>query len=100
MTFSRTKWISACMVLAALAPLPAHTQEAMTDGEVRKIDRDAGKITIRHAEITHLDMPGMTMVFTAQDKALLDRAQVGDQIRFRVISESGKMVVTEIAPRM
>ena len=42
----------------------------MTDGEVRKIDKEAGKITIKHGEIKHMDMPGMTMVFVAKDKAL------------------------------
>lgn len=70
----------------------------MTDGEVRKIDKDAGKITIKHGDIKHLEMPGMTMVFAAKDKALLDKAQVGDKIRFMVINEGGKMVVTAIEP--
>ena len=71
---------------------------SMTDGEVRKIDKDAGKITIKHGDIKHLEMPGMTMVFTAKDKALLDKTQVGDKIRFMVINEGGKMVVTAIEP--
>mgnify|MGYP003597402603 CR=1 FL=1 len=70
----------------------------MTDGEVRKIDKDAGKITIKHGDIKHLEMPGMTMVFAAKDKALLDKTQVGDKIRFMVINEGGKMVVTAIEP--
>lgn len=71
---------------------------SMTDGEIRKIDKDAGKLTIRHGEIKHMDMPGMTMVFVAKDKALLDAVKVGDKIRFMVIEENGKMVVTEIEP--
>jgi Cu/Ag efflux protein CusF len=71
---------------------------SMTDGEVRKIDKDAGKITIKHGDIKHLEMPGMTMVFAAKDKALLDKTQVGDKIRFMVINEGGKMVVTAIEP--
>ena len=74
------------------------TAPGMTDGEVRKIDKDAGKITIKHGDIKHLEMPGMTMVFAAKDKALLDKAQVGDKIRFMVINEDGKMVVTAIEP--
>lgn len=76
----------------------AMTSASMTDGEVRKIDKDAGKITIKHGDIKHLEMPGMTMVFIAKDKALLDKAQVGDKIRFMVVSENGKMVVTAIEP--
>ena len=74
------------------------TAASMTDGEVRKIDKDNGKVTIKHGDIKHLEMPGMTMVFTAKDKALLDKAQVGDKIRFMVINEDGKMVVTAIEP--
>ena len=103
--------IGAMLSLAALMPLSATAQAtgdagkpaamaaaSMTDGEVRKIDKDAGKITIKHGDIKHLEMPGMTMVFTAKDKALLDKTQVGDKIRFMVINEDGKMVVTAIEP--
>ena len=68
----------------------------MTDGEVRKIDKDAGKITIKHGPIKHLDMPPMSMVFTAKDPALLDRVKVGDKIRFHAADEAGKMIVTDI----
>jgi Cu/Ag efflux protein CusF len=38
----------------------------MIDGEVRKSDKETGKITLRHGEIKHLDMPPMTMVFVAR----------------------------------
>lgn len=69
---------------------------AMTDGEVRKIDKDAGKITLKHGEIKHLDMPAMTMVFTAEDKTLLDGVKVGDKVKFMAVNENGKMVVTGI----
>lgn len=98
---------AAMLSLAALLPVSVMAQAApdaaksaaaasMTDGEVRKIDKDASKITIKHGDITHLEMPGMTMVFNAKDKALLDKVQVGDKIRFMVVSEGGKMVVTDI----
>ena len=70
----------------------------MTDGEVRKIDKDTGKITIKHGEIKHMEMPGMTMVFVVKDKALLDKTAIGAKIQFMVMSESGQMVVTDIQP--
>ena len=70
----------------------------MTDGEVRKIDKDAGKITIKHGDIKHMDMPGMTMVFVAKDKALLDKTSVGAKIQFMVTNENGQMTVTDIQP--
>ena len=71
---------------------------SMTDGEVKKVDLEAGKVTIKHGHIMHMDMPGMTMVFTAKDKALLDQVKVGDKIRFMVSHEDGKMLVTDIQP--
>ena len=74
------------------------TAPGMTDGEVRKIDKDAGKITIKHGEIKHMDMPGMTMVFVAKDKALLDKTSVGAKIQFMVTNENGQMTVTDIQP--
>lgn len=70
----------------------------MTDGEVRKIDKEAGKITIKHGEIKHMDMPGMTMVFTAKDKAMLSSVKAGDKVKFMVVNEGGKMVLTDIQP--
>jgi Cu(I)/Ag(I) efflux system periplasmic protein CusF len=68
----------------------------MTDAEVRKVDKEAGKVTLRHAEIKHMDMPPMTMVFQVRDKAMLNDVKVGDQVRFSVVDERGSMVVTEI----
>jgi Cu(I)/Ag(I) efflux system periplasmic protein CusF len=69
-----------------------------TDGEVRKLDKESGKVTLKHGEIKNLEMPGMTMVFTVKDKALLDKVQVNDKVRFVVVNESGKMVITDIQP--
>lgn len=74
----------------------AQTAPAMTEGEVKKVDLEAGKVTIKHGFIKHLDMPGMTMVFTAKDKGLLTNLKPGDRVLFMVVSESGKMIVTGI----
>lgn len=70
----------------------------MTDGEIRKIDKETGKITLKHGEIKHLDMPPMSMVFNVKDKAMLDKMKVGDKVQFIVIMDAGKMVVTDIQP--
>lgn len=70
--------------------------QALTDGEIRKVDKDAGKMTIKHGEIKHMDMSPMTMVFAAADKTMLDRVKVGDKVRFMVVQDNGRMVVTEI----
>lgn len=68
----------------------------LADGEVRRIDKDAGKLTLRHGEIKHLDMPRMTMVFQVQDPALLDKVKVGDKVRFRAEKIGAAYVVTAI----
>ena len=68
----------------------------LTDGEVRKVDSDNQKITLRHGEIKNLDMPGMTMVFQVKDPALLNKVKAGDKIRFRAERSNGAIVVTVI----
>ena len=85
----------------ALIPLASWSQsDDKVSGEVRKVDRDNLKITIKHGEIKSLDMPPMTMVFTVKDPALLEAAKPGDKVRFAVAREDGKFVVTaiEVAP--
>lgn len=68
----------------------------MSEGEVRKIDKDAKKITIKHGTIKNLDMPPMTMVFQARDPAMLDKVQKGDKVKFRAAMDGSAMIVTEI----
>lgn len=78
---------------------PSNTQSAdMADGEVRKIDKDARKITLRHGEIKNLDMPAMTMVFQVKDPAMLDKVQAGDKVRFKAEKVGGAFTVTAIEP--
>ena len=70
----------------------------MTDGEVRKVDLEGGKLTLKHADIKSLDMPGMTMVFVVKDKAMLDKLKTGDKVKFKAVNDGGKFTVTEIQP--
>lgn len=82
------------------APLTLHAQTApqdsAADGEVRRIDKDARKITLRHGPIKNLDMPAMTMVFQVKDTALLDKVNTGDKVRFSAEKIGGAYVVTAI----
>ena len=71
---------------------------ALTEGEVKKVDQESSKVTLKHGEIKHLDMPGMTMVFTVRDKGLLATVKPGDKIKFMAVSEGGKLIVTDIQP--
>ena len=73
---------------------------AMADGEIRKVDKDAEKITIKHGEIRNLDMPPMTMVVRVKDRALLDQVKPGDKVRFSAENIQGAMTVTAIEPAM
>ena len=91
--------VSQATTTAAQPPMPAASSAPdMTDGEVKKIDKDTGKITLKHGDIKNLDMPGMTMVFTAKDKSLLDKVQPGDKVKFHAVSDNGKLMVTDIQP--
>ena len=77
---------------------PMAASNDMTEGEIRKVDMDTKKITIKHGEIKNLDMPGMTMVFQVKDPALLEKAKVGEKVRFKAEKTGGAMVVTDIQP--
>ena len=75
---------------AATAPL--------ADGEIRKVDKEAKKLTIRHGPIQNLDMPPMTMVFQVSDPAVLDKVKAGDKIRFSAEKQGGSYVATRVEP--
>ena len=67
-----------------------------TAGEVRKVDREAGKITIRHEALVNLGMPAMTMVFRAADPKFLDLVKQGDKVSFVADKVNGAFTVTSI----
>lgn len=68
----------------------------LADGEVRKVDKDAGKLTIKHGPIPSVDMPPMTMVFRVKDPAMLDAVKAGDKVKFDAQKVGGQYVVTTI----
>jgi len=76
----------------------AAPQADMTDAEVRKIDKENKKVTLKHGDIKSLDMPGMTMVFQVTDSAVLERLNVGDKVRFRAANDGGKLMANDITP--
>ena len=72
------------------------TAAALSEGEVRKVDREARKVTIKHGPLANLDMPGMTMVFHVKDVAMLERVKAGDAIRFKAEKLGGNYTVVEL----
>jgi Cu/Ag efflux protein CusF len=75
-------------------PAGVMSVDNMADGEIRKIDRDNKKMTIKHGDIKSLDMPGMTMVFQIRDMALLEAFKAGDKVKFAAEKLDGAFVVT------
>ena len=69
---------------------------ALSDAEVRKIDREQGKVTLKHGPIVNLDMPGMTMVFRVADPKMLDAIKEGDKVKFAADKVQGAYTVTAI----
>jgi Cu(I)/Ag(I) efflux system periplasmic protein CusF len=96
--------LSAQLAVAQTPPAPAAAGESakttseMADGEVRKVDKETKKITLRHGVIKSLDMPAMTMVFGVKDAAMLDYLKAGDKIKFKAEQAGSAITVTEIQP--
>lgn len=92
----------------ASAQLPDHTQmqahgqmasqdaNALSTGEIKRVNKDLGKLTIQHGPLVNLNMPGMTMAFKVQDPAMLEQVKVGDKIRFRVERINGALMITKL----
>jgi Cu(I)/Ag(I) efflux system periplasmic protein CusF len=74
----------------------AEAAAVLTDGEVRRVDKEAKKITIRHGAIANLDMPPMTMVFQVVDASVLDAVKVGDKVRFGAEKRDGAFTVIHL----
>ena len=70
----------------------------MSEGEVRKVDRVAGKLTLQHGPLDNVDMPAMTMVFRIRDPAWLPQLKVGDKVRFVAERVDGNLTVTALEP--
>lgn len=68
----------------------------LADGEVRKVDREAGKLTLRHGPIASLDMPAMTMVYRVKDASALEHLSVGDKVKFAAEKTDAGYTVTRI----
>lgn len=75
----------------------AAQETAMSEGEIRKVDKDAKRLTIKHGPLDNLGMPGMTMVFGIKDASLLDTLKAGDKIKFVAEKLEGRYVVTQLA---
>lgn len=74
------------------APSPTE----LTDGEVKKIDKEAGKITLRHGELKNLNMAAMSMVYGVKKPAMLDQVKVGDKVKFAADRVNGALTIVQL----
>jgi Cu(I)/Ag(I) efflux system periplasmic protein CusF len=93
---AQTKQDSGNMKHGASAGIGAAQGAAMADGEIRKVNKDAGKLTIKHGPIPSMDMPPMTMVYRVKDPAMLEQVKPGDKVKFGVENVGGAFTVTRI----
>ncbi len=82
--------------LGLLTAATAWAQASLTDGEVVKVDKGAGKLTLKHGEIKNLDMPPMTMAFRVSDPKWLDQVAAGQKLRFVVEKLNGQYTITRL----
>jgi Cu/Ag efflux protein CusF len=68
------------------------------EAEVRRIDLQASKVSLKHGDIPNLDMPPMTMVFQVKDATWLQQIKVGDKVRFTVDKVNGAYMVMSLEP--
>ena len=94
----RTTVLSLLLAGACASAIAADTAD-LSEGEIRKVDKSAAKLTIRHGALKNLDMPPMTMVFQVKDKAWLDKLKAGDKVRFQAEKQGTDYVVTVIEPK-
>jgi Cu(I)/Ag(I) efflux system protein CusF len=90
------KNLLAALLAAVLAVSPALADGDMVKGEVVKVDKAAGKVTLKHGPIKKLDMDSMTMVFRVADPAMLDKMKAGDKIEFEADRVNGAITVTKV----
>jgi Cu/Ag efflux protein CusF len=91
----RRQFVAVCCALV-LAPC-AMAQTTTAAGEILKLDKAAGRITIRHTGVKNLEMPAMTMVFRVRDPKLLEDLAVGDRLRFSAERIEGQYTVTALS---
>jgi Cu(I)/Ag(I) efflux system periplasmic protein CusF len=89
--------IAALSLSSALADEAHHKTGALSDGEIRKVDKAGKKLTIKHGPLQNIDMPPMTMVFQVKDPKMLDQVKVGDKVKFEAgLLPGGKTVVNRL----
>ncbi|OAF15602.1 RND transporter [Bradyrhizobium centrolobii] len=89
--------LTAAIALTLGLTLAASAQAASVNGEVKKIDEAAGKITLKHGAAKSLGMDEpMTMVYRVKDPAMLKQVKVGDKVTFEAEEAASGYTVTKM----
>lgn len=76
-----------------------HTQMKvmpLSDGIVKKVDAQNGKVTLTHGEIANVQMPAMTMSYRIKQVQWLESIHAGDKVRFAMDKLNDEFVVVHI----
>lgn len=93
----KKRWLIATVaVVATLAASLAFAQTATVSGEVRRVDKEGGKVTLKHDGISELKLSAMTMVFRVSDPAMLERMKAGEKVRVDVSKVDGQYTITAL----
>jgi Cu(I)/Ag(I) efflux system periplasmic protein CusF len=95
----RIRNLAAALMVAAMPAFAQSETAGHGEGEVRKIDREQGKITLKHGPIAELKMSAMTMIFRVKDPKMLDDVKEGQEVRFAVVRENGAFWLQSLDPK-
>ena len=84
------------IALSCCQPVFAADHEALSEGQIKTVDKIRGLVTIKHGPLENVGMPAMTMPFKVRDPAWLDRLRAGDKVRFRVEESGPDYVIVRI----
>ena len=91
-----TKSIIAGVALSLSSAFALAEEPIWTKGEITKVDKELGKVTVKHEEIKNLEMPPMRMIFRVADPAMLDQLKPGQKGEFYFVDENGRMLIKQI----
>jgi len=95
MRHSSYLWAAAAIAAVATVGI-ARAQAPTVAGEVVKLDDKSGRITLKHGEIKHLEVPAMTMSYRVRSPSLMDGLKSGDRVRFVAEKVDGQFTITQI----
>lgn len=86
----------AALTVTSFYSVQAIAQQADSSGQVRRVNAEAGKVTIQHGAISELGLEAMTLVYKI-DPSLLAGINPGDKVKFTAKREGSEYIVIAIS---